>query len=59
MKLRTTHFRTVEAESAGALDEALASAKTEILRRTEEAQLIDVRVAASQGRLVATIIWTG
>lgn len=59
MNIRTTQFKTVSATTAQDLDNAIRSAKAEITRVNENAQFVDLRLAASQGTLYATIIWSG
>lgn len=59
MNLRTTQFKTVSATTTQDLDNAIRSAKAEITRVNENAQFVDLRLAASQGTLYATIIWSG
>jgi len=59
MNLRTTQFKTVSATTTQDLDNAIRSAKAEIVRVNENAQFVDLRLAASQGTLYATIIWSG
>lgn len=59
MNIRTTQFKTVSATTAQDLDNAIRSAKAEITRANENAQFVDLRLAASQGTLYATIIWSG
>lgn len=59
MKLRTTQFRTVRAETPAAFDDAIKSAKDEILQRNPEAEFVAFAFASSQGAIVGTLIWIG
>ncbi len=59
MNVRTTQFKTVSGATAQALDEALAAARSEIAARNENAQFVELRLAAGSSLLFATIVWTG
>lgn len=57
--IRATKFKTVSAATAQELDEKLRTAKTEIIQQNENAQILDFRLATSQGTVYATIVWSG